>query len=326
MQLPPTTSPVGKSGLRVPLVAFGTAPLATAPAWGGGEPIPETQVNAALRYAFENGITWFDTAPNYMRGLAETRTGQVVGGLPREQIVIATKVGFDSSGGYSRRDYSRDGVLRSLEGSLKRLNVDHVDLLYVHDPDDYAPQVLDETFPALADLRSQGVIKAIGAGMNQWRVPMQFAQHADFDCFMIAGRWTLLEQGALPLLDLCHEKGIAVFAASIYNSGILATGADHPNARYNPASPPAEVLARVRVIESVCAAHDIPMHTAATQFPLAHPAIKALVVGFQSISEIRACLNALQQPVSPQLWKKLQDDGLIVSEAPLPTRLFAHDQ
>ncbi len=326
MPISASTSPVGKAGLRVPLVAFGSAPLATAPAWGGGEPIPEAQALSTLKYAFEQGITWFDSAPNYVRGLAETRTGLVVGELPRDQVVVATKVGFDISGATVRRDYSRDGVLRSLEGSLKRLRVDHIDLLYVHDPDEYAQEVLDKTFPVLADLRAQGVIKAIGAGMNQWQVPLTFAEHADFDCFMIAGRWTLLEQGALPLLDVCYAKGIAVFAASIYNSGILATGAAHPAARYNHAPPPSTVLERVRDIEQLCAAYDIPLHTVATQFPFAHPAIKAVVVGFQTSSEVQACINALQQSIPPLLWKTLQDSNFIVSEAPLPTRVFAHDQ
>ncbi|MBK8034466.1 MAG: aldo/keto reductase [Chloroflexi bacterium] len=309
---------VGKSTLEVPLLAFGTAPLATAPAWNPGDPISEAQSRAALTYAYEQGIRWFDTAPNYVHGLAETRLGQVVSALPRNQIVIATKVGFDISGAESMRDYTRDGVRRSLDSSLKRLGVDAVDLLYVHDPDDYTQQVLDVTFPALAELRAQGVIKAIGAGMNQWRVPMEFARHADFDCFMIAGRWTLLEQEALPLLDLCQQRGIAVFAASIYNSGILATGADHPNARYNHAPPNPAVLARVRALEAVCRQFEVPLHTVATQYPLAHPAVKALVVGFQSVREIQACLQALDQPIPAALWEQLRDDRLIVSEAPLP--------
>ncbi len=309
---------VGKSALEVPLLAFGTAPLATAPAWNPGDPISEAQSRAALTYAYEQGIRWFDTAPNYVHGLAETRLGQVVTALPRNQIVIATKIGFDISGAESMRDYTREGVRRSLDSSLKRLGVDAVDLLYVHDPDDYTQQVLDVTFPALAELRAQGVIKAIGAGMNQWRVPMEFARHADFDCFMIAGRWTLLEQEALPLLDLCQQRGIAVFAASIYNSGILATGADHPNARYNHAPPNPAVLARVRALEAVCRQFEVPLHTAATQYPLAHPAVKALVVGFQSVREIQACLQALDQPIPAALWEQLRDDRLIVSEAPLP--------
>lgn len=309
---------VGKSTLHIPPLAFGTAALATAPAWNPGEPIPEAQSRETLIYAYQQGMRWFDTAPNYMHGLAETRLGQVVSMLPRAEIVIATKVGFDISGAESVRDYTRDGVRRSLDGSLKRLGVDHVDLLYVHDPDDYARQVLDETFPALADLRAQGVIKAIGAGMNQWRVPMQFAEHADFDCFMIAGRWTLLEQGALPLLEVCQQRGIAIFAASVYNSGVLATGAGDPQARYNHAPVPPAVVERVNAIETVCRTFNVPLHTAATQYPFAHPAVKALVFGFQSVREVRACLDALATPIPAALWPTLRDQHLILPEAPLP--------
>jgi D-threo-aldose 1-dehydrogenase len=312
-------SPVGKHGLDVPPLAFGTAPLATAPAWGAGRPIPTAQAVSALTHAYKRGIAWFDTAPNYVCGLAEARLGRAIQDMPREQIILATKVGFDISGSVSRPDYSRDGVLRSLEGSLKRLHTDHVDILYVHDPDEYAVQVLDETFPALAELRDQGVIKAIGAGMNQWQLPLMFAQNADFDCFMIAGRWTLLEQAALPLLDYCYAHDIAIFAASIYNSGILATGAASPQARYNHAPPSPDILARVRAIEDVCRMFNVPLHTAATHYPLSHPAVKALVVGFQSAAEVDACLNALEQPVPAGLWWALQDAGLLLSEDPIPS-------
>lgn len=311
MTAPRDLVPVGKAGLRVPRLAFGTAALATAPAWNSGDPIPEAQSRAALTYAYEHGISWFDSAPNYMLGLAETRAGQVVGDLPREDIVVATKVGFDIRGGVSRRDYSRDGVLRSLEGSLKRLRVDRVDVLYVHDPDDFADVVLRETFPALADLRAQGVVRAIGAGMNQWQVPLRFAREADFDCFMIAGRWTLLEQGALPLLDYCAAHGIAVFAASIYNSGILATGPDHPDARYNHAPASEEVRSRVRALEAACADSGASLHVAATQFPLTHAAVRALVVGFQSVYEVQSCLTALEQPLPAGLWQHVQAAGLL---------------
>ncbi|MBC8099184.1 MAG: aldo/keto reductase [Armatimonadetes bacterium] len=310
---------VGGTTLQVPVVGFGTAPLATAPGWRSGDPIPEAQALQALQYAYDEGIRFFDTAPAYVRGLAETRTGKLLGQLPREQFVVATKVGIDITGDNLRRDYSRDGVLRSLESSLKRLQVDHVDILHIHDADDDARQVLDETLPALDSLRSQGIIKAIGVGMNQWRVPMEFAQHADFDCFMIAGRYTLLEQGALPLFDLCHEKGITIFAASIYNSGILATGAASINAAYNHAPPSADISARVQALEAVCRAFDVPLHTAATQFPLAHPAVKSIIVGFQHISEIRACVDALQQTVPTTFWQHLVEAGTLDLNVPLPS-------
>ena len=317
MMLP--THPVGQTGLKVSQVGFGTAPLASAPGWRKGQPIPEAQALQTLQTAFDLGIRFFDTAPSYGRGLAETRTGKFFSQLPRDQFVVATKVGFIITGDDMHRDYSRDGVLRSLEDSLKRLQVDHVDILHVHDADDYGRQVLDETFPALADLRDQGVIKAIGAGMNQWRVPLEFAQNADFDCFMIAGRYTLLEQGALPFFDFCQQKGISIFAASIYNSGILATGAASAIAAYNHAPPSAEIITRVQALETVCQEFDLPIHTAATQFPLAHPAVKAIVVGFQQNSEVYACLDALQQTIPPALWSCLHETGLLESTIPTPS-------
>jgi len=314
-----STAQVGQSGLRIPLIGFGTAPLATAPAWGGGEPITEAQALETLHYAFTQGIRFFDTAPAYVRGLAETRTGKLLAQIPRDEIVIATKVGFDITADQVRHDCSRDGVLRSLEGSLKRLNVDRVDIVHIHDADHDARQALDETFPALADLRAQGVIKAIGAGMNQWEVPLMFAQHADFDCFMIAGRYTLLEQGALPLLDLCERKGISIIAAGIYNSGILATGSADSNTRYNYAAVAPEIIARVQMIETICRDFDVPLHTAATQFPLGHPGVKALVVGFQKISEVKACLHALGQPIPLAFWKALREKSLL--SAPVPSSI-----
>ncbi|GCE15491.1 aldo/keto reductase [Tengunoibacter tsumagoiensis] len=309
---------VGQRGLRLPRLAFGTAPLASAPSWGPGNVIPEEQASRALSYAFEQGFTWFDTAPSYGAGMAEMRMGQFLQQVPRHQVQIATKVGWIAEGNTVHRDYSREGVLRSLEKSLKRLRVDSVDLLYVHDPDEYQQQVLDETFPALADLRAQGVIKAIGAGMNQWQVPLEFAKHADFDCFLIAGRWTLLEQSALPLLDLCSSRGIAIFAASIYNSGILATGSSSQGASYNhaPASP--AIRAHVRAIEEMCHANGVLLQSAATQYPFAHPAVKALVVGFQSDVQVRMCLDALCDPIPTELWECLRSEGLIAQEAPLP--------
>lgn len=309
---------VGRWGLRVPAVGFGTAPLAVAPGWKGGEPISDLQAFQALEYAFNSGIRYFDTAPAYGCGLAEHRTGRFLSHIPRDEFVLATKVGFLIQDGELRRDYSRDGVLRSLESSLQRLNLSQIDILHVHDADMYARQVLEETFPALADLRSQGIIKAIGVGMNQWQVPLQFAENADFDCFMIAGRYTLLEQGALPLFDQCDRQGIAILAASIYNSGILALGSENVNATYNHAAPEASILDRVRAIEALCAECDISLHTLATRFPFGHPAVKSIVVGFQHSTEVRACLNALQQYIPARLWVRLREAGLLDFRVPVP--------
>jgi D-threo-aldose 1-dehydrogenase len=308
---------IGKALLQVPDTGFGTAPLATAPNWGSGAPIPQSQAVETLQFAYNKGIRFFDTAPNYGRGLAETRTGLLLRQVPRESVIIATKVGFDILGDKPSRDYSRDGVIQSLEGSLKRLQVDYIDILHVHDPDYHYQQVLDETFPALEKLRSQGVIKAIGAGMNQWQMLMRFAEYADFDCFMVAGRYTLLEQGALPLLQLCHRKNIAIFAGSIYNSGILATGTNAPlSPTYNHGAAPHDIVHQVKRIEAVCYEFNVLLHTVATQFPLRHPAIKSLIVGFQKPSEVQAYLDARAQALPSSIWQRLKEENLLIDEVP----------
>jgi D-threo-aldose 1-dehydrogenase len=291
--------------LQLTQVGFGTAPLATAPSWAGGEPIAASQAHDALAFAYEQGIRFFDTAPNYVSGLAETRLGDFLVGVPRDSFVVATKVGFDISHTPSRRDYTRDGILRSLEGSLKRLQVDAVDILHLHDADDYKAQILDEAFPALADLRSQGVVKAIGMGINQWELPYTLIPHTDFDCFMVAGRYTLLEQGAQPLYDLCYERGIALLPASIYNSGILATGTQVPRPTYNHGQASPQIMDKVRTLEMLCAEAHVSLHTAATHFPLQHPATTALVVGFQHQDEVRACLQVLNTPIPADFWQRL---------------------
>jgi D-threo-aldose 1-dehydrogenase len=308
---------VGHTTLQVPLLGFGTAPLATGVGWRNADVIPESQAIKTVLYAFEREVRWFDTAPYYGKGQAELRLGQVLTQLPRDQYILTTKIGADISGREITRDYSRDGVRRSLEGSLKRLQVDYVDALYIHDPDHHYHAALNEAFPALAELREQGVIKAIGVGMNQWQMLYEFAHHADFDCFLLAGRYTLLEQNAWPLLEVCQAKGIAVFAGSIYNSGILATGATQ-HATYNHALAPAEIMARVATLEAVCAAHHVALHVAATQFPLAHPAVRAIIVGFQTPTEVQACLAALHQPIPVAFWEQLRHEGFIAPALPLP--------
>lgn len=249
-----------------------------------------------------------------MRGLAETRAGLLLQHVPREAVIVATKIGFDISGEVTRRDYSRDGILRSLEGSLTRLNIDHVDIVHIHDPDDYYREALDCAFPTLETLRSAGVIKAIGAGMNQWQMLLKFAQNADFDCFMIAGRYTLLEQDALPLLEYCHGRSISIFAASIYNSGILATGTKQSSPlTYNHGAASKDIINRVQRFELICQAFEVSIHTLATQFPAAHPAVNSLIVGFQKPEEVRAYLEAVQQIVPSGVWEQLQREKLIVS-------------
>jgi len=304
---------IGATTLHVPSLGLGTAPLANLYTH-----ISETQALETIRYALSNGINLFDTAPLYGAGLAERRLGAVLRDIPRDSYVLSTKVGrLVTSQGSVVFDWTRDGVLRCLEDSLDRLGVEYVDILHIHDPDQHQREALDVVFPALAELRSQGVIRAVGAGVNQWQMLVDFAHHADFDCFLLAGRYTLLEQGALDLLELCHARGISILLGGVYNSGILATGAQ-PGAKYNYADAPPVLLEQVRRIETICARYDAPLKAAALQFPLAHPAVTSLVVGAQSMGELAETIDALHTTLPQGLWDDLRSAGLVHESAPLP--------
>jgi D-threo-aldose 1-dehydrogenase len=301
----------------VPRVGMGTAPLTRA---------TEAQAVASIQAALEAGLNYFDSAPYYGVGLAEKYLGAALKGVPRERYVLQTKVGRlltadgPPPGGWDNAivfDFSRDGVRRSLESSLKRLGVDAVDTLLVHDPDNHYRQAVDEAFPALADLRAQGVIRAIGAGMNQWEMLADFVRHADPDCFLLAGRYTLLEQTSLDFLALCQSRGIQVYLGGVFNSGILARGAG-AGATYNYHAAPPAVEARVRRLEAVCARHGVPLKTAALHFPTAHPAIAALILGVESPAEVAENVAAWQSPPPAALWADLRAEGLLAEGAPVP--------
>jgi D-threo-aldose 1-dehydrogenase len=307
---------VGRTALRVPAIGLGTAPMG-----GLYAPVPESQAVETIHYALAHEVRFFDTAPLYGAGQSERYLGTALAGVPRDQYVLATKVGrLIHADGTVEFDFSRDGVLRSVEESLRRLRLDHIDIIHIHDPDDlkHYGTVLHEAFPALAELRTQGVIKAIGAGMNQWELLADFARAADFDCFLLAGRYTLLQQHPLhEFLPLCQSRGISVFLGGVYNSGILASGAQ-PGAKYMYADAPPQVLERVRRIEAVCARHAVPLYVAAAQFPLAHPAVTTLLFGARYPTELEATIDALRQPIPPGLWDDLRADGLLDPAAPTP--------
>ena len=308
------TRVAGRTGLVLPVLGLGCAPLGKLPSF-----TPEGQALDTVSYSLENGVTFFDTAPLYGRGMSEQRLGAALSGVPRDSYVLATKVGrLVLPDGSVRFDFTRDGVLRSIEESLERLQLPRIDILHIHDPDNHPREALDVVFPVLADLRSQGVIRAVGAGMNQAEMLAHFARNADFDCFLLAGRYTLLEQGALDeLLPLCQEKGIALFLGGVLNSGILATGAV-AGAKYNYADAPPEILERVRRIEVVCSRHRVPLRVAALQFPLAHPAVSSMVVGAISPQEVEQNLQALDIAVPMDVWEELRAEGLLHEEAPVP--------
>ena len=299
--------------------------------------------------AFQAGVRHFDTAPLYGFGLSETRVGKALANWPRDQLVISTKVGWaleplepdqrpsiDIYENVPRfqpvMNYSRDSILRSFEESLKRLDLDRVDIVMMHDPDEAASaiegrdlyesshfdQAMDEAYPVLDDLRRQGTIQAIGVGINQWQMLRDFARAGDFDCFLLAGRYTLLEQEPLhEFLPLCAEKQISVIIGGPFNSGILATGAvEGAYYNYQPAKP--EILDRVHQIESVCSRHHVPLPAATLQFPLAHPTVATVIPGAGSVAELQANIDCLEQPIPADLWDELKHLRLLDRDASVP--------
>jgi D-threo-aldose 1-dehydrogenase len=281
----------------LPRLALGCAPLAGL--YGG---VSEAQAHATVAAALELGVTCFDTAPLYGAGLSERRLGAALRGARREDLIIATKVGrLVCPDGRVVFDWSAAGVRRSLAESLERLG---------HDPDDHYEQVVAEALPALLELRAQGVVGAVGAGMNQWQMLGLLAQGGALDCVLLAGRYTLLEQGAEAFLDRCAAQRLPVLLGGVLNSGILATGA-RAGAKYNYDDAPAAVVRRVRALERVCAKHGVPLHTAALLFPLRHRAVSTLVVGAATPAELHAAVAALQSAPPPALWEDLRAHGLL---------------
>jgi D-threo-aldose 1-dehydrogenase len=302
--------------LSLPVLGVGTGVWK----WGERETSREDLraiVDANLAMAAATGQpALFDTAPRYGSGFSETRLGELLRGVPRESYRISTKTGYSIDDLESQILLGRDDIHRVVEGSLRRLNTDYLDILHLHDPDCCLDDSLDTAFPAMIELREQGLVRAVGAGMNQWEMLDIFVQRVDLDCCLLAGRYTLLEQEALEFMDRCAEKGVAVLLGSVYNSGILATGAV-PGARYKyvPAGP--EILEKVRRMEAVCARHGVPLPAAALQFCLGHPAVKSLVVGMVNVKELHTAREGLGVSIPAALWDELKDEGLIERAAPV---------
>ncbi len=281
--------------------------------------------------AWEAGIRYFDVAPHYGLGLAEERLGEGLRGLPRDEYVLSTKVGrllepnpdhrpgqtdignlFDVPSTLRRRfDFSRDGVLRSVEESLDRLGVDRIDILFVHDPDDHEREALDGAFPALAELRSQGVIRAYGAGMNQSAMLTRFVRETDLDIVMCAGRYTLLDgTAATDLLPVAEERGVQVVVASVFNSGILANDRPVAGATFDYAAAPEALIRRVDRIADIAESYGATLPQLAVQFPIRHPAVSTVVLGADTPEQI-VRNAALGSPAVPEeLWAELHAEGL----------------
>jgi D-threo-aldose 1-dehydrogenase len=303
---PDSRTPLGRSGLTVTRLGLGAAYLS-----GMFTPVTEEEAVATVNGAWELGIRYFDTAPLYGGGIGERRLGLGLADKPRGEFVVSTKVGR-LTGADPAFDFSYDGVLRSLDESLERLGLDYVDAVFVHDPEDrHLDEALVGAYRALDELRSEGTIRAVGAGMNATEPFVQLARHARFDCCLLAGRYTLLDQSGLQeLLPLCEREGIAVIAAGVYNSGILAS--PEPGATFDYAPAAAALVAQARVLGLVCARHAVPLKAAAIQFPLRHPAVATVLTGVGSVSELDENVRMLQTPIPPALWEDLQSEGLVI--------------
>jgi D-threo-aldose 1-dehydrogenase len=311
----------------VTLLGLGTAPLA-----GLFAEVPEEQALAVIERSWDAGIRFYDTAPLYGHGLAELRVGKALRDQPRNEFTLASKVGrllradAPPEPGQSFRgtppvnpvfDFSYDGVMRSVEESRERLGIERIDILHIHDPDDHYDAALVGAYRALDRLRTDGVIGAVGAGMNQAEMLTRFAREANFDCFLLAGRYTLLDQVALKeLLPVCLEKGVAIIAGGVYNSGILAD--PKPGAHYNYQAAPPELIERARRIGAVCARHGVPIKAAAIQFPLGHPAVTCVVVGCRSVAQLDESIAMFELPIPSAMWQELKHEGLLAPETPTP--------
>jgi D-threo-aldose 1-dehydrogenase len=330
-------NPVGDTGVTVTALSFGGAEIGNL-----YRAMSDADAFATVDAAWDAGMRYFDTAPHYGLGLSERRLGVALRDRPRDDYRVSTKVGrllvADAEGDAGRVDdhfevpathrrvwdFSRDGVRRSVEESLVRLGLDRVDVLFLHDPDEHWRQAIDEGYPALAELRDQGVVGAIGAGMNQTSMLADFVRHADMDLLMLAGRYTLLEQGALDeLLPLCAARSVAVVAVGVFNSGLLAVARPGPGARYDYAEAPAELVARANRIADVCERHGAALPAAALQFPLAHPAVVSVGVGCHGIAQVKANASRFKTPLPADLWAELRDEGLLRADAPVPIGLAA---
>jgi D-threo-aldose 1-dehydrogenase len=311
---------IGRTRVEVTELGFGCAPIGNL-----FTAVAEDDAADAVRAAWDGGVRYFDTAPHYGLGLAERRLGTALAGRPREQFAVSTKVGrllvpnpgstgaagtdpamFAVGDGLTRvRDYSADGVRRSLDASLARLGLDRVDIVLVHDPDEHLDQAVAEAIPALCALRDSGVIGAVGVGMNQWQAPLELLARADLDVVMPAGRWTVLDRTGAPLLEACADRGVSVLAAAPFNSGLLSRPVPEGTFDYEPAPEP--LLARARALGTTLAGLGVELPRAALQFPLRHRATASVVTGFRSAAEVGAALERLADPVPEPVWEHLEE-------------------
>ena len=307
----------------LPRVALGTGPLGSMMRTFGYA-VSDEDAHLTLQHALEAGVSMIDTAPFYGNGVAETRVGYVLKDIPRDRYLLSTKVGWlvNELGvtGAGTRSYSRDSILRSIEASQKRLGIDVFDMAHIHDPEngDYRREIMEEGYPTLLELKQQGVIRGVGAGLNQTAYLTDYAQHAPLDVALLANRYTLLEQEPMEeAFPLAMQHDIRVMVGGVFNSGILALGGV-PGVRYYYQPAPEPVRRLTRLIEGVCATHGVSLKAAAMQFAAAHPAVSTLVLGMAKPAEIDENLANLNAPIPAAFWAELKSRGLIEAGAPTP--------
>ena len=325
---------VGGTDLKVTRLSFGGAPIGNLNKF-----VEEPDAKGALEAAWDAGVRYFDTAPFYGYGLSEQRTGRMLAQHDRDEYVLSTKVGrlirpgvrtgteiYDGGKSYYLSypemccvlDYGYDGVMRSHEDSLKRIGVDRIDILHIHDPDDHFDWASNGAYKALDQLRREGTIKAVSAGMNQWEMLSDFIDVGTFDCFLLAGRYTLLEQLALEkFLPKCAENNVSIVLGGVFNSGLLTD--PKPGKTYNYVAADKKMIDRALDIKRVCESHGVPLMAAAIQFPSAHPAVATICIGARSAAQYNMSVELWDHPIPDSLWSDLKNEGLLNPDAPTPS-------
>jgi D-threo-aldose 1-dehydrogenase len=311
-------------------IGLGGAPLA-----GMTAPVSEAEAVSAVEAAWEEGWRYYDNAPHYGLGLAEERLGVALAGKPRSEYVLSSKVGriiyetdteAPDDEGFAvvskrrrRWDFSRDGVLQSIEDSLRRIGTDRLDVVFVHDPDDHYDEAVATAFPTLIELREQGVIGAIGSGMNQTAMLTRFVNEIDLDVIMLAGRYTLLDPDGLDdVVPACVANDVQIVAVGIFNSGLLSRPRPAPDATFNYSPAPADLVDKANKLADVCESHGVTLPAVALRFPLAHPAVAGIAVGCRNAEEVHtnAALSRIKIPSA--VWSDLKSAGLLREDAPTP--------
>ncbi|MET9372150.1 aldo/keto reductase [Streptomyces griseoflavus] len=316
--------------VRVGALAFGAAGIGNL-----FTPVTDDEAARAVDAAWEAGVRYFDTAPHYGLGLSERRLGAALRARPRHEYAVSTKVGRilepvpatagdDLADGFAvpathrrRWDFSARGVRRSVEESLERLGLERIDIAYLHDPDDHMEQALDEAYPELERMRDEGVVGAIGAGMNDAGPLTRFVRETGVDAVLLAGRYTLLDQsGLVELLPLAAERGVGVVVGGVFNSGLLAD--PRPGATFDYAPARLETLSRALELQAVCEGHGVPLRAAALHFPFGSPAVTSVLTGARSAAEVQDAADLLGRPVPDALWAELKERGLLPADVPTP--------